>query len=151
MEFIDLERYRAWLRDRGHDDDALFAKIEDLVALTAISAVDALRTRTAEAGADPRGGYELLGLDCMIDDELTPWILECNLRPSLGTCAAPEDGGIAEERIKGKLVRDMLRLVDIAAEAPPEPGDESPSALLAEARARGTAPSGVGNPGGVVS
>lgn len=135
VEFIDLERYRAWLRDQGHDDDALFAKIEDLVALTAISAVDALRRRTAEASVDPRGGYELLGLDCMIDDDLKPWILEYNLSPSLGTCAAPEDGGIVEERIKGELVRDMLRLVDIAGESQPGPEDASPSALLAEARA----------------
>ncbi|WP_165927511.1 amylase [Halomonas marinisediminis] len=135
VEFIDLARYRGWLRDQGHDDEALFAKIGDLVTLTAISGVDALRRRTAEAGADPRGGYELLGLDCMIDDDLKPWILECNLSPSLGTCAAPEDGGIAEERIKGELVRDMLRLVGIAGEAPPEPETDSPSALLAEARA----------------
>ncbi|MBF7053039.1 amylase [Halomonas sp. KAO] len=135
VEFIDLGRYRAWLRDQGHDDEALFARIEDLVALTAISGVDALRRRTAEAGADPRGGYELLGLDCMIDDDLKPWILECNLSPSLGTCAAPEDGGIAEERIKGELVRDMLRLVDIAGESSPESEDASPAALLAEARA----------------
>lgn len=135
VEFIDLERYRAWLRDQGHDDDALFARIEDLVALTVISGVDALRARTAEAGGDPRGGYELLGIDCMIDDDLKPWILECNLSPSLDTCAAPEDGGIVEERIKGELVRDMLRLVDITGESAPEPGDDSPSALLAEARA----------------
>ncbi|MGJ7457629.1 PqqD family peptide modification chaperone [Halomonas sp. RA08-2] len=114
VEFIDLDRYRAWLRDQGHDDDRLFARIHDLVALTAIAAVDAMRQRTAEVGADPRGCYELLGLDCLVDDTLTPWILECNLSPSLGICAAPEHGGRVEEAVKGGLVRDMVRLLDLA-------------------------------------
>ncbi|MGM0693265.1 MAG: PqqD family peptide modification chaperone [Pseudomonadota bacterium] len=120
VEFIDLERYRSWLRDQGHDDAALFARIEDLVALTAISAVDAMRRRTAEAGADPRGCYELLGLDCLVDDTLKPWILECNLSPSLGICAAPETGGRIEEAVKGGLVRDMVSLIDIPGEIPSE-------------------------------
>ncbi len=135
VEFIDLERYRAWLRDQGHDDAALFARIEDLVALTAISAVDAMRLRTAEAGADPRGCYELLGLDCLVDDTLKPWILECNLSPSLGTCAAPESGGRVEEAIKGALVNDLVRLVDVPGEAPTPSDEVGAVSLLAEAEA----------------
>lgn len=138
VEFIDLERYRAWLRDQGHDDDRLFARIHDLVALTAISAVDAMRHRTVEVGADPRGCYELLGLDCLVDDALTPWILECNLSPSLGICAAPEHGGRVEEAVKGGLVRDMIALLDIPGIAPgtTEADDENtPARLMAEAEA----------------
>ncbi|PXX99971.1 PqqD family peptide modification chaperone [Halomonas sp. LBP4] len=138
VEFIDLDRYRQWLRDQGHDDDQLFARIHDLVALTVISAVDAIRQRTARAGADPRGCYELLGLDCLVDDTLKPWILECNLSPSLGICAGPESGGRIEEAVKGGLVRDMISLLDIDGAAPP--ADESSGAdvsarLVAEAEA----------------
>ncbi|MEQ6889998.1 hypothetical protein ABE957_15080 [Halomonas sp. CS7] len=142
VEFIDLDRYRRWLKDQGHDDDALFARIKDLVALTVISAVDAMRARTAEAGADPRGCYELLGLDCLVDDTLTPWILECNLSPSLGICAAPESGGRVEEAVKGGLVRDLVTLIDIPGQASTETASEeadqapgSAAALLAEAEA----------------
>ncbi|QFU02737.1 Tubulin-tyrosine ligase family protein [Halomonas sp. THAF5a] len=140
VEFIDLDRYRAWLSDQGHDDATLFARIEDLVALTAISAVDAMRARTAEAGADPRGCYELLGLDCLVDDTLTPWILECNLSPSLGICAAPDTGGRVEEAVKGGLVRDLVTLLDLPGQAPPETasqqaGRDETAALLAEAEA----------------
>lgn len=134
VEFIDLARYRAWLRDQGHDDAGLFARLRDLVGLTVISAVDDLRRRGQEVGADPRGGYELLGLDCLVDADLKPWILECNLSPSLGTCAAPEDGGRVEERIKGELVRDMLALVDVAGDHPSAEGRDA-ATLLAEARA----------------
>ncbi|WP_355660424.1 hypothetical protein [Halomonas salifodinae] len=135
VEFIDLERYRAWLRDQGHDDGALFARIEDLVALTTIAAVDAMRRRTAEVGADPRGCYELLGLDCLVDDTLKPWILECNLSPSLGICAGPENGGRVEAAVKGALVRDLVTLVDLPGEQPSIEAEDETTAWLAEARA----------------
>lgn len=130
VEFIDLDRYRAWLREQGHDDAVLFERIEELVSLTAIAGVDAMRSRTVAVGAEPKGCYELLGLDCLIDDALKPWILECNLSPSLGTCAAPESGGLIEERIKGDLVRDLIALTGLADSEAAEASE-----LLAEAEA----------------
>ncbi|MGM0784042.1 MAG: PqqD family peptide modification chaperone [Pseudomonadota bacterium] len=137
VEFIDLDRYRGWLLDRGHDADRLFSRLDDLVALTAIAGVDAMRRRTDRAGADPRGCYELLGLDCLVDDTLKPWILECNLSPSLGICAAPESGGRVEEAVKGGLVHDLVRLVDIPGDAadPVAAASSDSGPLMAEAEA----------------
>nr|WP_297401065.1 hypothetical protein [uncultured Marinobacter sp.] len=82
VEFVDFERYRVWLREQGHDDEALFAKIEDMVALTCLAALE-------------------------------PWVLECNLSPSLDVCAGPESGGDVEEEIKGGLVADLVEMLGL--------------------------------------
>lgn len=121
--FVDLDRYRAWLRDRGHDDKALFASIRDMVSLTAISAREHMRHRTRESGGDPRGCYELLGLDCLVDAQLKPWILECNLSPSMEVCAAPADGGDVEAKVKRQMIADMVSLLGLNT----PPGEVGPS------------------------
>ncbi|PAV25847.1 amylase [Tamilnaduibacter salinus] len=113
VEFVDFERYRAWLREQGHDDDALFARIEDMVALTCLSALEPMRERSRVVGADTRGCYELMGIDCLIDQDLKPWVLECNLSPSLEVCAGPESGGDVEEGIKGSIVADMVEMLGL--------------------------------------
>lgn len=113
VEFVDLERYREWLRNQGHDDELLFERIRDLVTLTVISAVESLRAQTRACGADSRGCYELLGIDCLVDDQLKPWILECNLSPSLGVCTGPDGGAQIEERVKAEVVADMISLVGL--------------------------------------
>lgn len=113
VEFVDFERYRAWLREQGHDDEALFAKVEDMVALTCLAALEPMRERSRVIGADTRGCYELMGIDCLIDNNLKPWILECNLSPSLEVCAGPESGGAIEERIKGSIVADMVEMLGL--------------------------------------
>ncbi|QNI03888.1 PqqD family peptide modification chaperone [Halomonas sp. SH5A2] len=134
VEFIDLDRYRQWLREQGHDDQALFRQLHDVATLTALSGVDTMRQRSQQDEADPRGCYELVGLDCLIDDQLKPWILECNLSPSLGTCAKPEHGGVVEEAVKRDLVSDMIALMGL--DQPPREAATFDAAALAAERGR---------------
>ncbi|WIX32623.1 hypothetical protein QO259_17730 [Salinicola sp. JS01] len=134
VEFIDLDRYRVWLREQGHDDEALFERLHDQLTLTVIAAVDNFRQRCADEGVDSRGGYELLGIDCLIDADLKPWILECNLSPSLGVCAGPDSGGPEEEAIKRRLVEDLIALTGIDDQANAAVGDDSPQALFDDAQ-----------------
>lgn len=132
VEFVDLDRYRAWLREQGHDDEALFARVEDMVALTCLSAVESMRERSRVVEADTRGCYELLGIDCLVDNKLKPWVLECNLSPSLEVCAGPESGGDIEEGVKGSLVADLVSLVGLNGKPETVPGASVEQQLILE-------------------
>ncbi|PHS27718.1 MAG: amylase [Robiginitomaculum sp.] len=113
--FVGLGDYRQWLRDEGHDDEALFAKIHDLVTLTVMAVRERMRNRINVQKAPANGCYELLGVDCLVDADLKPWILECNLSPSLEVCAGLEDGGDTETIIKRNMVADMVSLLGLNA------------------------------------
>lgn len=132
VEFVDLDRYRAWLREQGHDDETLFARVEDMVALTCLSAVESMRERSRVVGADTRGCYELLGIDCLVDSKLKPWVLECNLSPSLEVCAGPESGGDIEEGVKGSLVADLVSLAGLNGKPETVPGASVEQQLVLE-------------------
>lgn len=109
--FIPMSDYRPWLREQGHDDAALFDRLHDLVRITTVSAREYMRRRSATLNADTRRCFEMIGLDVMVDADLKPWILECNLSPSLDVCAAPQDGGTAEAEIKPRMVRELVDMM----------------------------------------
>ncbi len=106
--FIDLEGYRARLAAEGQDADGLFRRIDRLIAQAVWAARPTMDRATRAAGADPTCCYEFLGLDCLVDRDRRPWLLECNLNPSLGVFAGPADGGEEEARIKRAMVYDLV-------------------------------------------
>ncbi len=109
--FRSFDEYRGWLATLGADADALFARVREIAIISAIAAREQMRARTNKSGAPASACYELIGLDCMVDADLKPWLLECNLSPSLETCAAPEDGGAYEEATKRGVVEDLVSLL----------------------------------------
>jgi len=72
-----------------------------------------MREQSNVIHADTSGCYELIGFDCMIDDTLNPWILECNLSPSLDICTEDGGGGQAETKTKRTLVRDIVSIMQL--------------------------------------
>lgn len=141
--FLSLAQYRAWLNDCGLDAEALFLRIEDMVTLTVIAARETMRTRLRAVKGESSGCYELLGIDCLVDEDLKPWLMECNLSPSLDICAGPRSGGEAEEANKRALVGDMLRLIGVTgasdrdAPLPPDPAAQTVSAAELENKRAG--------------
>ncbi len=111
--FQSLASYRKQLLAHGHDVDALFARIDDLIVLSVLSACEGMRQRCATTDVASGSVYELLGLDCLVDADLKPWLLECNLSPSLDVCADPDTGGQQETRMKRALVTELIRQVGI--------------------------------------
>lgn len=104
--------YAELLRAEGHDPDALFARIHDLLAATIAAARDELALAAWTATNHPAGCFELLGLDIAVDDALRPWLIECNLDPSLAVeAAASEPSAVLERELKTRLVAEALRAV----------------------------------------
>lgn len=104
--------YAELLRAEGHDPDALFARIHDLLATTVAAARDELGRAAWAATNHPAGCFELLGLDVAVDDELRPWLVECNLDPSLAVEAdSSEPSAVLERELKTRLVAEALRAV----------------------------------------
>ncbi len=83
-----------------------------MAALTAIAGREAMRTRCRDLGVDPRGGFELLGIDCLVDEDLAPWILECNRRMDAGvTLGVGPESTMHVEPAAGSGYRGVMPLV----------------------------------------
>ena len=113
VTFFSFHSYRQWLRSQGHDDNQLFDELKDLITLTVIAAREKMRRKSQEITADTTGCYELIGLDCMVDEHLKPWILECNLSPSLSTYADTRAGADDELKIKRQLIKDLVSIIGL--------------------------------------
>ncbi len=141
--FVNMAGYREWLREQGAEPEPLFERIRDLVTLTLIASREHFLRQLRLRGADPAACYELLGLDCLVDEELKPWILECNLSPSMEVAAAPKDGGDTEEAIKRQVIQDMVNLIGLnEQDFPPRSSQPDPLTAAEEDMERETAAAG---------
>lgn len=102
-----LRALRKRLREAGIDDEAIWAKIEDIVIKTIISAEPMLNNGMELYVPFRTNCFELLGFDILIDADLTPWLLEVNMSPSLNI-DSPLDA-----KIKGEMLANLFTLVGV--------------------------------------
>ena len=87
------------------DHHALFERIYDLIIKTCI-AVEPFMLKSINKTPEHRNNcFELYGFDVLVDEDLNPWLLECNVCPSLSS-SSPLD-----KRIKTSLLCDIFNLV----------------------------------------
>jgi hypothetical protein len=113
--------YRARLRRDGIDDARLWSRIRRVLAATVGAAQPFMRAAERAHQGTGRGQFELLGIDITIDDTLKPWLLECNLSPSLSVeASAATEASREEADIKTRVISDSLRCAGVD-EGPPPP------------------------------
>jgi len=111
--FHSFRVYKEWLHSEGIDDKKIYAQIEDLISLTVIASREKMRNQTKSYKADMQGAYELMGLDLVIDSDLKPWILECNLSPSLDICSSNEAQAKEEIQTKKGMVTEIVNMLGL--------------------------------------
>eukprot|EP01052_Picozoa_sp_SAG31_P024950 SAG31_NODE_2158_length_6304_cov_2.589525_2_plen_704_part_00 len=100
-----LTALRKWLREvKGVDDDAVWESMKDCCVRTILACEDRMYSMGKQA-AYPTSCYEVWGFDLMLDDTLTPWVIEVNTSPSLAI-----SGGV-DKKIKQQLLIDLLNVV----------------------------------------
>lgn len=129
--FKSFDEYRALMRERNKDADPILRALREIGIMTAIAALPQMRARVKATGADPRRCYELIGMDCMVDANLKPWLLECNLSASLEVCCEPDSGGRYEERMKRNLAKDMVAALDLNNPTASAPSLDDDHAMIA--------------------
>ena len=88
------------------DINKLWTQIDDAIGLTVLSSTGivnfGMSCKTRETGI-PRA-FQLLGFDVLLDQNIKPWILEVNYRPSL------DFDTDAERKLKVKMLKELLSI-----------------------------------------
>lgn len=82
-------------------------EIQEIVLKTLISVEPTISSNLSKYPTFRNNCFELYGFDVIIDENLKPWVLEVNVRPSLSSSS------IFDKRIKTMLMCDALTLVGI--------------------------------------
>jgi len=110
-----LSALKKTMRNMGLDPELMMMRIEDIIIKTVISIEHRVYKSSEQCVPFRNNCFDFLGFDVLIDSELTPWLLEVNLSPSLA-CETDIDF-----KIKSQLVAEIFNLVGIVADPDKKP------------------------------
>ncbi|GIQ89560.1 tubulin polyglutamylase TTLL-4, partial [Kipferlia bialata] len=102
-----------WLDDNGHNSVSVRTRIRDVIMRTIIAAEQSILSSVNSATPPARRAdsksfcFELFGFDVMLDENLTPYLIEVNTSPSTGTATQ------MDKAIKNPLIKQVLHLVGV--------------------------------------
>jgi tubulin polyglutamylase TTLL5 len=102
-----LTALKKYLAEQKINFSLIWQKIKDIIIKTLISAESKMVSALKMHVPYRNNCFELLGFDILIDDNLSPWLLEVNLSPSLNT-----DSDL-DLKVKSNLISDLFNLVGI--------------------------------------
>jgi len=103
----DIRRIREHLRRQGADFDVVWRMIQRMVRCLMLAVEPKIRATLGQHVPHRWNCFALLGLDVLLDSRLKPWLLECNLNPSLNVYA-PE-----RHPLYHRLLTDTFRVIGI--------------------------------------
>ena len=87
--------------------EPIWKKIKDIAIKTILSVCDISTPSLKAFKLTSCNLFELYGLDIILDNKYTPWLLECNINPSLH-CDMDVD-----LKLKSKLITDILNIIGL--------------------------------------
>ena len=96
---------KGYFLEKKLDFNPIWKKIKDIVIKVILSVFDLSILSLKKFKLNSTNLFELYGIDIILDDKLNPWLLECNLNPSL-SCDTDVD-----LKIKSKLITDILNII----------------------------------------
>lgn len=130
----DLDQYFERLASEGIDADGLRHRIHDAVTKVALACSEEARLLSGHIPGDHSHCYELLGFDILIDEELNPWVLECNLGPVMSVGAEYDEAAARLVRAaKNTVSRDVLSVLGLTGAQRPSPTESWEERLDREA------------------
>ena len=87
--------------------EPIWRRIKDIAIKTILSVFDLATPALKAFKLTSCNLFELYGLDIILDNALNPWLLECNINPSLN-CDTDVD-----VKVKSKLITDILNIIGL--------------------------------------
>jgi hypothetical protein len=102
-----LQALKGYFLEKKIKFDPIWERIKDIAIKTILSVFELSTPALKAFKLTSCNLFELYGLDILLDNSFTPWLLECNINPSLN-CDMDVD-----VKVKSKLITDIINIIGL--------------------------------------